>query len=69
MSDPELADRLMVTTLDGSRTMEIPTGLVACGEPDLVAVGDKVFAAFTALPNKASDWRQLHIIDVTGQIP
>lgn len=69
MSDPEQADRLMVTLLDGSKTVEIPTGLVACGEPDLVSVGGRVYAAFTALPDKDTDFRQLHILDVTGKLP
>ncbi len=75
MSDPEQGDRLMVTTLDGTKTVEVPTGLVACGEPDLVGAGGKVYAAFTALPNatddpnSASDFRQLHILDVTGKLP
>jgi Tol biopolymer transport system component len=69
MSDPERADRLMVTTLDGTKTVEIPTGLVACGEPDLVEVGGRVFVAFTALPNAASDFRQLHILEITGRLP
>ncbi len=70
LSDPELADRLMVTTLASGTTVEIPTGLVACGEPDLVQLGDgRVFAAFTALPTASSDWRQLHVLDVTGKLP
>ena len=75
MSDPEQGDRLMVSTLDGAKTVQVGTGLVACGEPDLVAVGGKVYAAFTALPNAtddpnaASDFRQLHIVDVTGKLP
>ncbi|MBN1335785.1 MAG: PD40 domain-containing protein [Deltaproteobacteria bacterium] len=69
MSDPERADRIMITTLDGAKTVEIPTGLVACGEPDLVEVGGRVFLAFTALPNAASDFRQLHILEVTGRLP
>ncbi len=75
MSDPEQADRLMATSLDGSKTVEIPTGLVACGEPDLIEAGGKVWAAFTALPsaatdpNSATDWRQLYIVDVTGKLP
>lgn len=75
MSDPEQGDRLVATTLDGTKTVEIPTGLVACGEPDLIAGGGKVWAAFTALPsatddpNAATDWRQLYIVDVTGKLP
>ncbi len=75
MSDPEQGDRLMATRLDGSSTKQIPTGLVACGEPDLVEAGGKVWAAFTALPsaaddpNSATDWRQLYIVDVTGKLP
>jgi len=75
MSDPEQGDRLMVTRLDGSKTVQIPTNLVACGEPDLVEASGKSWAAFTALPsatddpNAASDYRQLYIVDVTGKLP
>lgn len=75
LSDPEQADRLMVTTLDGAATAQIPTGLVACGEPDLVTAAGRTWAAFTALPSAtadptgATDWRQLHILDVTGKLP
>lgn len=69
LSEPERADRLMVTLLDGSRTVEIPTQLVACGEPDVVAVDGRTFVAFTALPDKDTDYRQLHILDVTGKLP
>jgi len=69
MSDPEQANRLMVTLLDGSKTVEIPTGLVACGEPDLVQLDGRIYAAFTALPDKDTDFRQLHIVDVTGKLP
>jgi Tol biopolymer transport system component len=75
MSDPEEGDRLVATRLDGSQTVEIPTGLVACGEPDLASNGGKTWAAFTALPsasddpNAATDWRQLYIVDVTGKLP
>jgi hypothetical protein len=75
LSDPEQADRLMVTTLDGAATAQIPTGLVACGEPDLVTVAGRTWVAFTALPsavtdpNSATDWRQLHFLDVTGKLP
>jgi Tol biopolymer transport system component len=68
-SDPQKADRLVVTTLDGATTVELPTGLVACGEPDLVLLDGRVWAAFTALPDGGSDWRQLHVLDVTGKLP
>ncbi|MCB9766110.1 MAG: PD40 domain-containing protein [Alphaproteobacteria bacterium] len=68
MADPDKGGSVFVTRLDGSGTKEIPTGLVACGEPSLVSVNGRTLLAFTALPAEGSDWRRLHIIDVTGKI-
>ena len=67
-SEPSKAGSIMVSRLDGSGTKEIDTGLVACGEPSLTEVGGKFFLAFTALPPEGSDWRRLHVIDVTGRL-
>ncbi|NOY24457.1 MAG: hypothetical protein GXP62_01155 [Oligoflexia bacterium] len=68
LSDPERDDRIVFTKIDGSRTVEIPTGLVACGEPAVVEAGGRWFLAFTALPSEGSDWRALHVIDITGKL-
>jgi Tol biopolymer transport system component len=67
-SVPEKADRLLITRLDGSSTVEIPTGLVACGEPALTVAGGRTLVAFTALPSEGADWRRLHVIDITGKL-
>lgn len=67
-SDPEKGDRIYVSRLDGSSTVEIPTGLVACGEPAIVTANGRTWLAFTALPAEGSDWRRLHVLDVTGKI-
>ena len=67
-SEPAKAGSIMVSRLDGGSTKEIETGLVACGEPSLAQVGEKFFLAFTALPPEGSDWRRLHVIDVTGRL-
>ena len=52
--------------LDGSKTVEFKSGLVACGEPALIDANGRILLAFTALPSKGSDWRHLHIQDVTS---
>lgn len=57
-----------VTKLDGSGTKQINTGLTAVGDATVATSGGRTFLAFTALPTSGSDWRQLHVIDVTGQI-
>lgn len=68
LSDPERDDRILFTAVDGSRTVEIETGLVACGEPSITAAGGRWYLAFTALPSEGSDWRALHVIDITGKL-
>ena len=59
---------VFVTRLDGTSTKKIDTGLVAVGDPSVTISGGRTWLAFTALPTSSSDWRQLHIIDVTGQL-
>lgn len=68
LSDPGRDDRIVFTRVDGSRTVEVPTGLVACGEPAVVEAGGRWYLAFTALPSQGSDWRGLHVIDITGKL-
>lgn len=67
-SAPAQDGSVFVAKLDGSGTKEIKTGLNAVGDPALVTANGRTFLAFTALPVAGSDWRQLHIVDVTGQI-
>ncbi|MDP2311455.1 MAG: hypothetical protein Q8P41_01005 [Pseudomonadota bacterium] len=67
-SAPAKDSSVYVTKLDGSGTKEIKTGLSAVGDASIVTAGGRSFLAFTALPTSGSDWRQLHVIDVTGQI-
>ncbi len=67
-SAPAKDSTVYVTKLDGSGTKEIKTGLSAVGDASIVTAAGRTFLAFTALPMSGSDWRQLHIIDVTGQI-
>jgi Tol biopolymer transport system component len=65
---PEKADAIFLTTVDGSRTVEINTGLVATGEPAMISTGGRTWLAFTALPSNSADWRSLQIIDVTDKL-
>ena len=67
-SAPAKDGSVYVTRLDGSGTKEIKTGLNAVGDATMVTAAGRTFLSFTALPTSGSDWRQLHIIDVTGQI-
>lgn len=65
---PEQDDRIMLTRLDGSKTVEVETQHKACGEPALIESGGRLLLAYTGLPDEGSDWRRLHVIDVTGQL-
>lgn len=69
VSDPEQSHKIFVTRVDGSRTVRIDTGLVAAGEPALATHGGQTFLAFTALPKAGADWRQLHTVNITNQMP
>ncbi|HJN75442.1 MAG TPA: hypothetical protein QGF58_16050 [Myxococcota bacterium] len=64
----ELDDQILLTRLDGSKTVEIKTGHKACGEPSLIETDGRLLLAYTGLPDEGSDWRRLHVIDITGEI-
>ncbi len=54
--------------IDGSSSKQVTTGgLSAVGDPTVVKTADKVLLSFTCLPKVGSDWRQLHVLDVSGQ--
>lgn len=67
-ASPENSAVIYMTRLDGSRTIQINTRLVAAGEPALVSAGGRTILAFTALPGEGADWRQLHLMDITNQL-
>lgn len=66
-SAPATDNNVYITMLDGSGTKTINVGLSAVGEADLVVANGKTWLTFTALPTSGADWRQLHVIDITGQ--
>ena len=68
-SESQLANSIRVTDLQSGETVEFETNLVACGEPAMMRANGRTWLAFTALPNAGSDWRSLHVIDVTDRIP
>lgn len=67
-ASPSQDNMVFYTRLDGTGTKSFNTGLSAVSEPDLVVVGGRSLLVFTALPATGADWRQLHIVDVTGQL-
>jgi Tol biopolymer transport system component len=67
-SNAEAAGFIYATRVDGSRTVKIPTGHVACGEPSVVAAGDRLILAYTSLPAEGADWRQLNLVDVSDKL-
>ena len=69
VSDPEQSHKIFVTRVDGGQTIRIDTGLVAAGEPALTTNGGQTYLAFTALPKAGADWRQLHTVNITNQMP
>lgn len=66
-AEPAKDGSVYAAKLDGSGVTEFKTGLTAVGDPSMVAANGRVFLAFSALPAQGSDWRQLHVVDVTGQ--
>ncbi|MBM4391823.1 MAG: PD40 domain-containing protein [Deltaproteobacteria bacterium] len=66
-SEPARDGSVYICKLDGTGITEVKTGLSAVGDPAMISAGGKTFLAFTALPAAGSDWRQLHIVDVTGK--
>jgi Tol biopolymer transport system component len=68
VNNPQKADAIAITKVDGSKTVELETGLVAAGEPALTSSGGRIYLAFTALPRNDADWRSLHIMDVTDKL-
>lgn len=66
-SSPSQDSYVWIAPLDGSTKRKINTGLTAVGDPDMVLAGGRTWLSFTALPASGADWRQLHIVDATGQ--
>lgn len=67
-SAPTQDGSVFVTRLDGGGGSQVTTGgLTAVGDPTVVTGAGRTLLAFTALPKVESDWRQLHVIDVTGK--
>ena len=62
------SDRIWLTKVDGSKTISIKTPHKACAELPLTEVNGKIYLAYTGLPSEGSNWRQLHIMDVTSQL-
>jgi Tol biopolymer transport system component len=65
-SDPTKSTSVFCTAVDGSSEIAIDTGMVAAGEASMAFVNDRWLLAFTALPAEGSDWRKLHVVDVTS---
>ena len=66
LDSSEGSNKIWFTKLDGSKTISFNTGFVACGEPALIEKEGRIYLAYTALPNEGSDWRKLHVSDVTS---
>lgn len=65
LEDSTKSGKIWFSRLDGSRVVSFDTGHVACGEPNLTTANGRIYLAYTALPAEGSDWRQLHVRDVT----
>lgn len=66
--DPQAANKVMLSKVDGSKTLEIPTPHTACGEPALVKQGDRTLLAYTSLPGSGAEWRFLTVIDISDKL-
>lgn len=66
--DPQLASKIVLSRVDGSKTIEIPTEHNACGEPAIGKQGDRILLAYTGLPNSGAEWRSLNVLDITDHL-
>lgn len=67
-NDPTQNSKVVISKVDGSKTVEIATTFTACGEPSLTNQNGRVLLAYTALPSSGSDWRFLYVQDVTDKL-
>jgi TolB protein len=67
-ADPEAGNKVFFTSMDGGSTKTIDTDHKACGEPSIIESGGRLMLAYTALPSEGSDWRRLHVVDITGKL-
>jgi len=66
--DPQKGDRVMVSRVDGSKSVTVSTGHTACGEPALTEADGRVILAYTGLPNSGAEWRFLTVLDITDKL-
>ncbi|MFT4626573.1 MAG: Tol biopolymer transport system component [Myxococcota bacterium] len=64
-SDTKMSSKVMLSRVDGSKTVEVPTKFEACGDPAIGVQGKRVLLAYTALPTAGADWRFLYVEDIT----
>jgi Tol biopolymer transport system component len=65
-SDPTLNMKVMLTKLDGSRSVEYATEFNTCGEPAVGIQAGRVMLAFTYLMDSGASWRHLWVDDITS---
>ena len=66
--DPTASNKIVISKVDGSKSVDIGTTFTACGEPALTVQNGRTLLAFTALPNSGADWRFLYVMDVTDRL-
>ncbi len=67
-NDPTKSSKVMLSAVDGSKTIEIDTTFEACGDPAIGVQGGRTLLAYTALPNAGADWRFLYVEDITDKL-
>ncbi len=66
--DPQKGSMIMVSTVDGEKTVTINTSHTACGEPALTESNGRIVLAYTALPGSGAEWRFLTLVDITDKL-
>ncbi len=66
--DPQKGDRITISRVDGSKTVNIITQHTACGEPALTERDGRIYLAYTSLPQSGAEWRSLNVIDITDKL-
>lgn len=66
--DPQKGDRIMISAVDGSKSVTVSTSHTACGEPALTEQNGRILLAYTSLPQSGATWRTLQIMDITDKL-
>jgi Tol biopolymer transport system component len=71
-ADPTKANKVSLSKIDGTKTVDVPSSFTACGDPAIGfqknAGATRIILAYTYLPQAGADWRHLGVEDITDKL-